>query len=62
MSKRVFYICESIVTKYCMSAEIMMRLVHEPQGWVHRTLIKIQAKVHYFVTILEHKVNTPLLF
>ena len=25
---------------------------------VHWASIKIQAKVHYFVTILEHKVNT----
>ena len=30
-------------------------------GWVHWTSIKIEAKVHYFVIILEHKVNMQLL-
>ena len=34
---------------------------HEPEGWVHWTSIKIEAQVHYFVTILDHEVNTQLL-
>ena len=38
-----------------------MRQVHEPEGWAHWTSIKIEAQVHYFVEILEHKVNTQLL-
>ena len=38
-----------------------MRQVHELEGWVHWTNIKIEAKVHYFVTILERKVTTQLL-
>ena len=38
-----------------------MRQVHEPEGWVHWTSIKIEAQVHYFVQILEHKVNMQLL-
>ena len=38
-----------------------MRQVHEPEGWVHWTSIKIEAQVHYFVQILEHKVTTQLL-
>ena len=33
----------------------------EPEGWVHWTSIKIEAQVHYFVWILEHKVNMQLL-
>ena len=37
----------------------MMRQVHEHKWWVTR--IKIEAKVHYFVTILEHRVDTQLL-
>ena len=37
-----------------------MRQVHEPKGWVHAS-IKIEAQMHYFVLILEHKVNTQLL-
>ena len=28
------------------------------EGWVHWTSIKIEAQVHYFVTILEHRVST----
>ena len=28
---------------------ILMRQVHEPEGWVHWTSIKIEAQVHYFV-------------
>ena len=36
-------------------AEIFMRQVHEPKR------LKIEAKLHYFVTILEQKVNTQLL-
>ena len=35
--------------------------MHEPEGWVHWTRIKIEAKVHYFDTILEPKVNIELL-
>ena len=37
-----------------------MRQVHEPEAskW---TSIKIEVQVHYFVKILEHKVNTQLL-
>ena len=42
-------------------AEILMRQVHEPEGWVHWTSIKIEAQVHYFVWILEHKVNKQFL-
>ena len=38
-----------------------MRQVHKPEGQVHWISIKIEAEVHYFVTILEHKVNTQLL-
>ena len=38
-----------------------MRQVHEPEGWVHWTSIKIEEQVHYFVTILEHEVNTQIL-
>ena len=38
-----------------------MRQVHEPKGWVHWTSIKIEAQVHYFVTILKHKESTQLL-
>ena len=38
-----------------------MRQVHEPKGRVHWTSIKIEAQVHYFVLILEHKENTQLL-
>ena len=41
-----------------------MRQVHEPEGSVesvHWISIKIEAQVHYFVTILEHKVNMQLL-
>ena len=32
-----------------------------PEGWVHWTSIKIEAQVHYFVTILKHKENKQLL-
>ena len=38
-----------------------MRQVHKPKGWVHKTSMKIEVQVQYFVTILEHKVNTQLL-
>ena len=38
-----------------------MRQVHKPEEWVYWTSIKIEVQVHYFVTILEHKVNTQLL-
>ena len=31
-----------------------------PKGWVHWKSIKIEAQVHYFVTILEHKVNAVI--
>ena len=41
-------------------AEILMHQVHEPEGWVHCISIKIKAQVHYFVTILKHKINTQL--
>ena len=44
-----------------MRHEILMRQVYEPEGWVHWTSIKIEAQVHYFVWILEHKVNMQLL-
>ena len=44
-----------------MRAEILMRQVHESEGLVHWTSNKIKAQVHYFVTILEHKVNAQLL-
>ena len=30
-------------------------------GFMHWTSINVEAKVHYFVTILEHKVNTQFL-
>ena len=39
------YFCEWIVTKQCTRTEILMRLVHEPEEWVHWTSIKIEAKV-----------------
>ena len=42
-------------------AGILMRQMHELEGWVLSTSIKIETQVHYFVTILEHKVNTQLL-
>ena len=29
--------------------------VHGPEGWVHWASIKIEAQVHHFVTILDHK-------
>ena len=38
-----------------------MRQIHKPEGWVQWTGIKIEVKVHYFVTIHEHKVNKQLL-
>ena len=40
-----------------------MRQVDEPdpEGWVHWTSIKIEVKVHYFVTILRQKINKQLL-
>ena len=38
-----------------------MRQVQELEGRVHWTSIKIEAQVHYFATILEHKVNTQIL-
>ena len=38
-----------------------MRQVHELEGWVHLTSIKIETQVHYFGLIFEHKVNTQLL-
>ena len=38
-------------------AENLMHQVHKPEGRKHWTCIKIEAKVHYFVSILEHKVN-----
>ena len=44
-----------------MRAEILMRQMHEPEGRVHWISIKIEAQVHYFFYILEHKVNTQLL-
>ena len=44
-----------------MRAEILVRQVHKPKGWVHWTSIKFEPQVHYFVTILKHKVNTQLL-
>ena len=37
-----------------------MRQVHKPEGLVHWTSIKIEAQMHYFVTILKHKVNKQL--
>ena len=37
-----------------------MRQMHEPEGWLHWTSIKIEAQVH-FVTILKHKLNEQLL-
>ena len=40
-----------------MGAEILTCQVHEPEGRVHWTSIKIEGRMHYFVTILEHKVN-----
>ena len=40
------------------SSEILMRQVHEPEGCVQWTSTKIEAQVHYLVTILEHEVNT----
>ena len=33
----------------------------QTEGWVHWTSIKTETQVHYFVYILEHKVNTQLL-
>ena len=38
-----------------------MRQEHKLEGWVYWTSIKIEVQVHYFVQILEHKVNTQLL-
>ena len=51
--------CEKIMH----APEILMHQVHERKGLVHwtRTSIKIEVEVHYFVLILEHKVNTKLL-
>ena len=37
-----------------------MHQVHKPEVRVQWTSIKIEAKVHYFVKILNHKVNTQL--
>ena len=37
-----------------------MRQVHKPKGWVHWTG-KIEEQVHFFVKILEHKINMLLL-
>ena len=36
---------------------MLMRQIHEPEGWVFWTSIKIEAQVHYFVTILKHEVK-----
>ena len=39
-----------------------MRQVHEPEGWVHWTSIKIEAQVHYFVTVADVAISKrPLL-
>ena len=38
-----------------------MRQVHEPEGWMQWTSIKIEAQVQYLVTILKHIVNTQLM-
>ena len=38
-----------------------MPQIHQPEGCVHWKTIKIEAKLHYFVTIPEHKVNTQFL-
>ena len=35
-----------------------MPQMHEPEEWVHWTSINIEEQMHYFVTMLEHKVNT----
>ena len=35
--------------KILTRAEILMRQVYEPEGWVHWTIINIKAQVHYFV-------------
>ena len=32
-----------------MRAEIWMRQVYEPEGLVHKTSIKIEAQMHYFI-------------
>ena len=44
-----------------MCAEILMCQVHEPTGECIGQVSKLKMQVHYFVTILEHKVNTQLL-
>ena len=50
-----------LLQKNAGGLKCLMRQVLEPKRWVHRTSIKIEANVHYFVTILEHNVNTQLL-
>ena len=42
-------------------AEIWMRQMHEPEGWVHLLSIGVEAKEHHLVAMLDHKVNTQLL-
>ena len=39
-------------------AEILLYQMYQSKHW---TSIKIEVKVHYFVTTLEHKVNAQLL-
>ena len=46
------------IKSYSTPAEILMHQVHKPEGWVHWTSIKIEAQVHYFVTIIEQFSNS----
>ena len=44
-----------------MRTEILMRQVHEPEGQVHWTSIKIEALVHYLIEVLKHIVNKTVI-
>ena len=59
--KLLFLVRRNFFGQVMHSRWSLMRQGHESEGWMHWTSIKIEAKVHYFVTILEHKVSTQLL-
>ena len=45
-----------------MRAEFLMRQVHETEAWLHWISIKLEAQMHYFVEILEHKVKYAIIY
>ena len=58
--KSLFTLASELWQNICTRPEILMRQMHKSEGWVHWTSIKIEGKVHYFVTILTQKVNMQL--